>query len=156
MFRHQKRKDIRNWSSINTEFSLPFTFLTCSYNRWNTACGESRKYMSELNQNAQNEGNNCLMAWLCFHRFAHFDFVPTYTFVFNHKQCASDKEDFTFVKFNSQLFSNADESLKDKTRLLLLWDGSIVTLRTLCSYIYHLWWSQCTSLWPGTEFLQAV
>ena len=44
---------------------------------------------------------------------------------------------FTFVKFISQLFSSADKSLKDETRLLLLWYGSLVTLHTLCLYIYH-------------------
>ena len=26
------------------------------------------------------------------------------------------------------------------------WDISLVTLHALCSYMYHLWWSQCTSL----------
>ena len=31
-----------------------------------------------------------LMAELCFHRFVHFDCVPTYIFAFHHKQCASD------------------------------------------------------------------
>ena len=34
--------------------------------------------------------------------------------------------------------------------LLLLWDGLLVILHTLFSYIYHLyhlWWSQCTSFW---------
>ena len=35
------------------------------------------------------------------------------------------------------MFSSADESLKDETHLLLLWDGSLVTLHTLCSsYIF--------------------
>ena len=40
--------------------------------------------------------------------------------------------------------------------LLRLWDGSLVTLHSLCSYIYYPWWSQCTSLRRGTEFLKAV
>ena len=44
----------------------------------------------------------------------------------------------TFVKFTPQLFSSADESLKDGTRLLVLWDGLLVTLHVLFSYIYHL------------------
>ena len=60
------------------------------------------------------------------------------------------------VKFTSQLFRSAEESLKDETRMLLLWDCSLVTLQTLCSYLYHLRWSQRTSLWGGTEFLKAV
>ena len=59
------------------------------------------------------------MAELCFHHLVHFDFVPIYIFGFHHKQCASDQKDSTFVKFISQLFSCADESLKDETRLLL-------------------------------------
>ena len=40
--------------------------------------------------------------------------------------------DFTFVKLTSQLFSSADEFLKDETRLLLLWVGSLLTLHALC------------------------
>ena len=49
----------------------------------------------------------------------------------------------TFMKFASQLFSGADESLKDETRLLLLGDGSLVTLHTHCvhPYIYlYIWY----------------
>ena len=34
------------------------------------------------------------------------------------------------MKFTTQMFSSADESLKDQTRLLLLWIGSLVTLHT--------------------------
>ena len=34
--------------------------------------------------------------------------------------------------------------------------GWLVTLHTLCSYISHLWWSQYTSLWRGTEFPKAI
>ena len=60
------------------------------------------------------------MAELCFHRFVHFDCVPIYIFGSHHKQCASDKKDFTFVKFTSQMFSSADKFLKDETRELLL------------------------------------
>ena len=56
----------------------------------------------------------------------------------------------------SWLFSSADEPLTNKMHLLLLWDGSLVTLSTLYSFIYYLWWSQCTSLCRGTEFLKAV
>ena len=49
----------------------------------------------------------------------------------------------TYVKFTTQLFSSADESLKDETRLLLLWVGSLVTLYTavftyIFTYIYSL------------------
>ena len=40
------------------------------------------------------------------------------------------------MEFTFQLFSSGDESLKDETRLLLLWDGSLVTLHILCSYIF--------------------
>ena len=61
-----------------------------------------------------------LKAELCFHRFVHFACFPIYVFGFHHKKCASDKKDFTFVKFTTQLLSSADESLKDETRLLLL------------------------------------
>ena len=38
------------------------------------------------------------------------------------------------MKFTSQFFSSTDESLKDESCLLLLWDGSLVTVNTLCSY----------------------
>ena len=42
------------------------------------------------------------------------------------------------MKFTSQSFSSTvsstDKSLKDESCLLLLWDGSLVTLNTLCSY----------------------
>ena len=38
-----------------------------------------------------------------------------YIFGFYQKQCASDKKDFTFVKFISQKFSSTDESLKNET-----------------------------------------
>ena len=31
----------------------------------------------------------------------------------------------TFLMLTSQMFNSADESLKDETRLLLLWDGSL-------------------------------
>ena len=75
------------------------------------------------------------MAELYFHCFLHFDCVPVYIFGFHHKQWASDQKDFTSVKFTSQLLSSADESLKDETHLLLLRDGLLVTLQTLCSYI---------------------
>ena len=95
------------------------------------------------------------LAELCFHRFEHFDCVPIYILALA-KSSAGNQKNFTFVKFTSQFFSNADESLKEETRLVLLSDGSLVTLYTLCSYIYHLWGSQCTSLWQGTEFLKAV
>ena len=37
------------------------------------------------------------------------------------------------MKFISQMFSSADETLQDETRLLLLWDGSLVPLHILCS-----------------------
>ena len=71
------------------------------------------------------------MAELCFHRFVHFHCVPIYIFGFHHKQCASKQKYFTsFVKFTSQLFSSVNESLKEGTHLLLLRDGSLVTLHT--------------------------
>ena len=66
---------------------------------------------------------SCLAANPCFHLFVHFNCVPIYMFDFHHEQCAS-----TFVKFTSQTFSRTEESLKHKTRLLLLWDVSLVTL----------------------------
>ena len=62
----------------------------------------------------------CLMAELCSHRFVHFECVLIYIFGFHYKQCASNLKDYLFVKFTSQLFSSADENLKDETRLLLL------------------------------------
>ena len=62
---------------------------------------------------------SCLKAKLCFQHFEHFACVPIYIFGFQHKQCASNKKDFTLVKFTTQMFSSADESLKDETRLLL-------------------------------------
>ena len=70
----------------------------------------------------------------------------------------------TFMKFASLLFSGADESLKDETRLLLLGDGSLVTLHTHCVHPYiciymvfgiHHWrilWSSYRKLaWVGFE-----
>ena len=53
-----------------------------------------------------------------------------YTFSFHHKQCASEKKDFTLVKFTSQIFSSADKSIKEKMCLLLLLDGLLVILHT--------------------------
>ena len=50
---------------------------------------------------------------------------------------SSDKKDFTFVKFTTRLFSSVDESLKNTTCLLLLWDGLLVTLRTFCCVRLH-------------------
>ena len=72
---------------------------------------------------------SCFMVELYFHCSVHFDCVPIYIF------------DFLLfsVKFTSQLFSSTVESLKDETRLLLLWDGSLVTLNLLRSSMYHLW-----------------
>ena len=55
----------------------------------------------------------CLMAKLSFHFFVYFC-VPIYIFSFHHKQCASHWKDFTSVKFTSQLFSSADDSLRTK------------------------------------------
>ena len=49
---------------------------------------------------------------------------------YDDKQCASNQKDFTSVKFTTQLFSSADESLKDETRLLLLGVSSVGTLYT--------------------------
>ena len=80
----------------------------------------------------------CLMAELCLHRFVRFECVLIYIFGFHHKQCASNLKDFIFVKFTSHLFSSTGESLKDETRVLLLGDGSLVTLHTLCSYLLIL------------------
>ena len=60
----------------------------------------------------------------------HFACFPIYIFGFSHTQCASNKKDFTFVKFTTQIFNSADESLKDETRLLLFRIGSLVTLHT--------------------------
>ena len=51
-------------------------------------------------------------------------------FAFHHKQCASNKKNFTFVKLTTQMFSNTDESLKDEAPVLLFWVRSLVTLRT--------------------------
>ena len=93
---------------------------------------------------------------LCFYRFVDFHCVLIYVFCFHHRQRASDYKNFSFLRFTSQLFSSADESLKDETRLPLLWHGSLVTLHTLCSYIYHLWCSQFKILRWETEFLKAV
>ena len=49
---------------------------------------------------------------------------------YDDKQCASNQKDFTSVKFTTQLFSSADESLKDETPLLLLGVSSVGTLYT--------------------------
>ena len=82
----------------------------------------------------------CIMAELCFHCFVHFDCFPIYIFGFHRYQCASNQEDFTFVKSTSQLFSSADESLKDKNAsAIALWDGSVATLHTFCSYIMFIY-----------------
>ena len=99
---------------------------------------------------------SCLTAELCFQFLVNCDCVPIYIFGFHHKQCTSDNKVFTFSKFTSQLFSSTDDSLKDETRLLLLWVSSLVTLPTFCLCIYHLWWSNCTSLLRATNFLKAV
>ena len=53
-------------------------------------------------------------------RFVHFHCVSIYIFGFHNNQCASDYKDFTFVKFNCQLFSSADDSLKNEAPLPLL------------------------------------
>ena len=45
---------------------------------------------------------------------------------------------FTFVKFTTQLCSSADESLKDKMRLLLLLVGLLVTLY-IVDFHYIFW-----------------
>ena len=97
---------------------------------------------------------SCLMADLCFHHFVHFDCVPIYIFGFHHKQCASDLNNFTFVK-TFQLFSSDDESSKDETRLLLPSDGSLATLNTLCSFIYYLW-GNSVHIFIVRGFLKAV
>ena len=73
---------------------------------------------------------SCLKTELCFHRYAHFACVLIYVFGIYQKRCASDKKEFTFVKFTNHRFSSADGSLKDETRLLLLWVGSLVILHT--------------------------
>ena len=64
---------------------------------------------------------SCSMADLCFHCFLHFGYVLIYI----------------FVRFTSQIISSVDESLKDETRLLMLWDRLLVTLHTvfICIYI---------------------
>ena len=41
----------------------------------------------------------------------------------------------TFVRLTSQMFSRADESLKDETRLLLLWYGSLRKLLIKTLYL---------------------
>ena len=66
-----------------------------------------------------------------------FYYILIYMFLaFNF---SSDSKGFTFVKFTSQLFSSANESLKDEACLLLLWDGLLVTLHTLCCvYLYNI------------------
>ena len=43
-------------------------------------------------------------------------------------------KDFTFGKFTSQMFSSADKSLKNENCQLLLRDGFLVKLHTLCLY----------------------
>ena len=99
---------------------------------------------------------SCLTTELCFHFLVNSDCVSIYIFGFNHQQCTSDNKVCTLSKFTSHLFSSTDDSLKDETRLRLLWVSSLVTLPTFCSCIYHLWWSNCTSLWRGTNFLKVV
>ena len=64
--------------------------------------------------------NSRLKEELFLHCYVRFSCVPIYIFDFHHKQYASNWKDFTFVKFTTQLFCGADESLKDETRLLLL------------------------------------
>ena len=61
-----------------------------------------------------------LKAELFYYRYVHFSSVPIYIFGFRHKWCASDQKEFAHVRFTNQLFSSADESLKDETHLLLL------------------------------------
>ena len=61
-----------------------------------------------------------VMAELCFHFFVYFVCVPINIFGSHHKECDSNQKDFTFVKFTSQMFSSADESLMIKTCLLML------------------------------------
>ena len=61
-----------------------------------------------------------------------------FIFGFQHKQYASDYKDVTFVGVTFQMFSSADDSLKDEPRLLLLLDVSLVILYTfvLCVHLY--------------------
>ena len=54
---------------------------------------------------------------LCFHCYVRFSCVPIYSFGFRHKQCASDQKDFTFAKFSSWWFSDADGSFRGGGRL---------------------------------------
>ena len=76
---------------------------------------------------------SCLMTELCFHRFVRFDCFPIYIFGFHHKQCASGQKDFTFVKFNSQLFSSANESLKNEAIFFYIRDfPECVDVNELC------------------------
>ena len=52
--------------------------------------------------------------------FLLLDCVTTCIFGFHHKQCASIKKKFTFVRFSYWVIIGFDEFFKDKTRLLPL------------------------------------
>ena len=70
----------------------------------NTMCAVSHLYGERVSK-------SCLMGELCFHHFVHFDCFLIYIFSSHHKQCASNQKDFTFMKFTSQFFSSADETV---------------------------------------------
>ena len=57
--------------------------------------------------------------------------------VFTTSSVLAIRKNSLFVKSTFLLFSSADEPLKDKKRLLLLWKGSLVTLDT-CVYPYNI------------------
>ena len=71
----------------------------------------------------------------CFYRFEHFACVPIYIFGFHHQQCASNQDDFSFVKFTTQMFGSADESLQNETLVLLVQVSLLLTPHTFV-FIY--------------------
>ena len=70
---------------------------------------------------------SCLMTEFCFHRFVHFCCVWK-VFSFYQQQCASNWEEFTVVRFIFQILRSTNGTIKNETRLKLLWDGLLVTL----------------------------
>ena len=81
-----------------------------------------------------------------------FGCIPIYIFGFHHKQCASYLKYFTYLKFTPQISSGAAESLQDEMPLLLLWNGSAVTL-PLCVLPYSLRTTTAETSWENSLFL---
>ena len=93
-------KNLKNWRCVNM---LLFSLVTDRKH-----ISSTKYYITYIIYTKYNKYNiTCILV------------VFRYVFGFHLKHCASDQNAFTFVKFTTQLFSRADESLTEETRLLL-------------------------------------